>query len=355
MDGTGIPESADERIALAEKIIKKAAEYGIGADSVLIDCLTLTAATQPLQAKETLEAVRRVRTGLGAHCTLGISNISFGLPGREKINRAFLAQSLAYGVDFPIVNPCSEAVMDTIVSSKVLLGQDADCESFIKYVSSETAETAPAQPAAESMTIKEAVSKGLSGEVAALVKQKLADTEELEIVNKFLIPALDEVGKRYEEGRIFLPQLMTAANAACAGFDVIKDSIAGRGGKNVNRGDIILATVEGDIHDIGKNIVRVVLENYGFHVIDLGKDVPPDEIVRQAKEKNVRLIGLSALMTTTVPSMEKTIKMLRDEGHKCIVMVGGAVLTEDYAAKIGADYYTKDATASVRVAEKIFG
>lgn len=356
MDGTGIPRSADERVSLAAKIIKKASDYGISEDNIIIDCLTLTAAAQPDQIKETLEAVRRVRGELGAHCTLGISNVSFGLPEREKINRAFLAQALAFGVDFPIVNPCVEPIMDTVFASKLLLGQDSDCKNFIKRISETSLpEESGSVSRSENLTIKEAVSKGLSGEVATLVKDKLADTKELDIVNEYLIPALDEVGKQYESGKIFLPQLMTAANAACAGFDVIKESIINRGGKNVTRGDIILATVEGDIHDIGKNIVRVVLENYGFHVIDLGKDVPAGEIVRQAKEKNVRLIGLSALMTTTVPSMEKTIKMLRKSGCDCVVMVGGAVLTKEYAEKIGADFYTKDATASVRVAEKIFG
>lgn len=357
MDGSGMPKNADERVALAAKIVKKASEFGIAPEDIIIDCLTLTAAAQPDQTKETLEGVRRVRNELGVHATLGISNISFGLPARELLNGTFLAQALGAGLDFPIINPCSRPMMDVIAAAKALLGEDNDCLGFIKTRSEQEVlpeNTKTADSGADTYTIESAVSKGLPDEVSALVKKMLAERDELEIVNSCLIPALDKVGKQYESGKIFLPQLLTAANAACAGFNVIKESILSKGKSDVNRGDIILATVEGDIHDIGKNIVRVVLENYGFHVIDLGKDVPAQKIVETAKEKNVRLIGLSALMTTTVPAMEKTIELLRREGHECVVMVGGAVLTEDYAEKIGADFYTKDATASVRVAEEFF-
>ena len=351
MDRSGIPQTAEERVRLAEVILDAAKAEGIPQEDVLIDCLTLTVSAQQEQAAETLRAVRLVREKLGVHATLGVSNISFGLPQRTAVTTAFLIQAIQCGLDFPILNPNNREMMDAVAACRVLANQDTGCGDYIRrFADAEPAE----QTVSAQLTIAEAVRKGLPQETAAAVEQLLQTMTELDVVNQELIPALDAVGRSYEAGTIFLPQLINAANAACAGFDLIKQRIARRGGTEITRGRILLATVEGDIHDIGKNIVRVVLENYGYQVLDLGRDVPPDVIVEAALREDIRLVGLSALMTTTVSAMERTIAALRDAGCRCKVMVGGAVLTADYAAMIGADYYTKDATASVHVAQEIF-
>ena len=353
MDKNGIPQTAEGRIAIARRILDAALSHGIPKQDVLIDCLTLTVSAQQEQAVETLKAVRYVTEELGLHTVLGVSNISFGLPAREHITVSFLTQAMYAGLDLPIVNPNQTAIMDAVASYRVLSGQDRDSES---YISRFAGAAAPASTSTVgSMTIETAVSKGLRAETAALTEQALETMSELDVVNQLLIPALDLVGTRYENQEIFLPQLIKAANAACEGFEVIKTRIAQRGGDSVSRGKIVIATVQGDIHDIGKNIVRVVLENYGYTVIDLGRDVPPETVVEAVIREDVRLVGLSALMTTTVESMAKTIAAIRESGHDCKIWVGGAVLTPEYAEQIGADFYAKDAKQSVDIARKVLG
>ena len=356
MDETGIPQDWRGRVAIARRILDAALAHGIAREDVFIDCLTLTVSAQQEQAAETLRAVRAVREELGLRTVLGVSNISFGLPARETITVSFLTQALYAGLDLPIVNPNLSAVMDAVAAFRVLSGQDRGSEAFIRrFADAPAAGSAPARSSGGEMSLEEAVMRGLGRETAALTARALEEMDELEVVDRLLIPALDRVGERYERQEIFLPQLMNAASAACAGFELIKTRIAKRGGTSVSKGKILLATVQGDIHDIGKNIVRVVLENYGYTVIDLGRDVPPERIVETAVREKIRLVGLSALMTTTVASMAGTIAALRRSGHDCAVMVGGAVLTEEYAAQIGADYYAKDAKQSADIARKVLG
>ena len=356
MDKGGIPETAEARIAIAKRIVEAAESCGIPREDVLIDALTLTISAQQKQAAETLKAVRYIHEKMGLHCVLGVSNISFGLPERIHITASFLTQAMCCGLDFPIVNPNQKEIMDMIVSFRALSGEDVDSAAYIERFAGETSEKAtPAASAAAEMNIETAVIKGLKQEVANLTEKYLETMSELDVINQKLIPALDIVGEKYERQQIFLPQLINAANAACAGFDLIKTKIAGRGGESLSKGKIVMATVEGDIHDIGKNIVRVVLENYGYQVIDLGRDVPVEAVVEAVLKENVSLVGLSALMTTTVSSMQKTIAALRESGHSCKIFVGGAVLTESYAMEIGADYYAKDAKASVDIAKEVLG
>ncbi|MCD8191468.1 MAG: homocysteine S-methyltransferase family protein [Oscillospiraceae bacterium] len=353
MDKSGIPQTADERVALAERILDAAAAHGIPREDVLIDCLTLTISAQQEQAAETLRAVRTVHERLGLHCVLGVSNISFGLPTRAHVTVSFLTQAMLCGLDLPIVNPNQSEIMDAVFAFRALSGEDRDCARYIERFAS--APSAPTAAPSSEMTLEAAILKGLKQETAQLTAALLETMSELEVINERLIPALDVVGEKYEKQEIFLPQLINAANAACAGFDLIKTRIASRGGESVSKGKIILATVEGDIHDIGKNIVRVVLENYGYQVLDLGRDVPVQSVVDAAVRENVSLVGLSALMTTTVDSMRRTIQALRASGHPCKVMVGGAVLTPEYAEQIGADYYARDAKASADIAKEVLG
>ena len=356
MDENGIPQTWQERVAIAERILNAALNAGIPKEDVLIDCLTLTVSAQQEQAAETLRAVRYVREELGLHTVLGVSNISFGLPARENITVSFLTQAMAAGLDFPIVNPNQRVIMDAVASFRVLSGEDRDSEAYIRrFASLEAASTAPTPGAVKEMNLQESILRGLKAETAALTTQALERHDEMEVINHLLIPALDRVGELYEKQEIFLPQLINAANAACGGFDVIRQKLAGSGSRSVSKGKIVLATVFGDIHDIGKNIVRVVLENYGYTVIDLGRDVPADTIVETIIREDVRLVGLSALMTTTVASMADTIAAIRRSGHKCKIMVGGAVLTPEYAAEIGADYYAKDAKQSADIARMVLG
>ena len=354
MDENGIPQDWRGRVAIARRILDAALAHGIAKEDVFIDCLTLTVSAQQEQAVETLRAVRAVKEELGLHTVLGVSNISFGLPARETITRSFLTQAMYAGLDLPIVNPNQSAMMDAVAAFRVLSGQDRDSEDYIRRFAAAPAEAAPVQNGGE-ISLGEAIMRGLPREAAALTAIALEEMDELETVERLLIPALDRVGERYERGEIFLPQLMKAASAACAGFDLIKTRIAKRGGRAVSKGKIVLATVRGDIHDIGKNIVRVVLENYGYTVVDLGRDVPPQTVVEAAIREDAKLVGLSALMTTTVKSMAETIEALRESGHDCRIMVGGAVLTEEYAAQIGADYYAMDAKQSADIARKVLG
>ena len=355
MDKGGIPQSAGERLELARRIVQTALSYGIPKRDVLIDCLTLTISAQQDQAMETLKAVRAVHEQMGLHCVLGVSNISFGLPQRGHVTVSFLTQAMACGLDLPIVNPNQREVMDAIAAFRAISGEDADCGCYIARFAQQAEEPKPSGTPGGEMTVQDAILKGLKQETANLTARLLETMDELDVINQKLIPALDVVGERYEKQIIFLPQLINAANAACAGFDLIRDRIAARGGESVSKGKILLATVEGDIHDIGKNIVRVVLENYGYQVLDLGRDVPVQRVVEAAVEQDIRLVGLSALMTTTVESMRRTIAALRESGHPCKVFVGGAVLTPDYAREIGADYYAKDAKASADIAKEVLG
>lgn len=354
MDNHGIPQTAEARIRIARRILETALSFGIPKEDVYIDCLTLTVSAQQEQAAETLKAVRYITEEMGLHTVLGVSNISFGLPARENLTVSFLLQAMQAGLDLPIVNPNQKAIMDAIFSFRVLSGQDTDCEDYIRRYADISPSPAEVRIADE-MTIETAVLKGLGEETASLTAGALKTMTELDVVNTCLIPALDLVGAKYEKQEIFLPQLINAANAACHGFDLIKKRMAEKGGEAVSKGKILLATVSGDIHDIGKNIVRIVLENYGYTVIDLGRDVPSSRIVETAVRENIPLVALSALMTTTVASMAETIRALRESGHKCKIMVGGAVLTPEYAAEIGADYYARDAKQSADVAREVLG
>ena len=356
MDENGIPQTWQERVAIAKRILDAALAAGIPKEDVLIDCLTLTVSAQQEQAAETLKALHAVREELGLHTVLGVSNISFGLPARENITVSFLTQALYAGLDLPILNPNQTAVMDAVASFRVLSGEDRDSEAYIRRFAAAESESKKTTPApGKDMSLADCILRGLKSETAAITRRELESRSEMDVINKLLIPALDRVGELYEKQEIFLPQLINAANAACGGFDVIKERIAKSGADSVSKGKIVLATVFGDIHDIGKNIVRVVLENYGYTVIDLGRDVPAETIVETVIRENVKLVGLSALMTTTVASMADTIAAIRKSGHNCKIMVGGAVLTPDYAAEIGADYYAKDAKQSADIARMVLG
>ena len=354
MDENGIPQTWQERVAIAKRILDAALAAGIPKEDVLIDCLTLTVSAQQEQATETLKALRAVREELGLHTVLGVSNISFGLPARENITVSFLTQALYAGLDLPILNPNQTAVMDAVASFRVLSGEDRDSEAYIRRFAAAESEPKKTTPApGKDMSLADCILRGLKAETAAITRRELESRSEMDVINELLIPALDRVGELYEKQEIFLPQLINAANAACGGFDVIKERIAGSGSASVSKGKIVLAT--GDIHDIGKNIVRVVLENYGYTVIDLGRDVPAETVVETVIREDVKLVGLSALMTTTVKSMADTIAAIRKSGHDCKIMVGGAVLTPDYAAEIGADYYARDAKQSADIARRVLG
>ena len=352
LDENGIPDTAEGRVAIARRIVRACEKYGIPRDCILIDCLTLTVSAAQESALVTLEAMRRVKEELHVKTVLGVSNVSFGLPQRERLNVAFLSLAIASGLDFAIINPNSEAMMAALASCAVLTGEDAGAARYIaKYADA----AAPAAVKTAPRTLRDAVLLGLADEAGALCRAALSDTDAMDIVNQTLIPALDEVGARFEAGKLFLPQLLGAAQAAQAAFEPVKDALAHSGGARISRGTIVIATVKGDIHDIGKNIVKVILENYGYTMIDLGRDVAPEAVLQAVRESGARLVGLSALMTTTLSSMEDTISLLKREAPGCKVMVGGAVLTAQYARSIGADYYTKDAKASADAAKEVFG
>lgn len=351
LDENGIPENAADRVKIAEKIIQTAEEYGIDRRDILIDTLTLTVSTGAQNANITLDALEMIRRELGVHTVLGVSNISFGLPRRELITGTFFTMAMQRGLSAGIVNPLSDELMKTYRTYCALAGYDMGCKAYIEAYANTA--SVPAASVQQEMTLHQAIVKGLKERAGLLTDAALQNTAPLDIINNSLIPALDEVGQGFEKGTLFLPQLLMSADAAKEAFERIKAYLAGQGIREEKKGSIILATVKGDIHDIGKNIVKVLLENYGFEVIDLGKDVPPEVIVQTAVEKDIRLVGLSALMTTTVGSMEETIKALRAV-HDCKIMVGGAVMNPEYAAAIGADFYSKDAMGSVRYAEKLF-
>lgn len=385
LDENGIPDTAEGRLAVAERIIREAEAHGIDRRDVLIDPLCMAVSADPRAAKTTLEAIRLVHERLGVGTILGVSNVSFGLPRREVANASFLTMALQAGLTAAILNPNNAAMMSAYRTWRALAGLDPNCEEYIRThppVAPRPAEgtlsverlqgstfhgpdspqgrsTVPPStvPPPESATggLGAAVRRGLKGEAARRTAEELAAGKApLELVDGELVPALDEVGRQFEKGTLFLPQLLTAADAASAAFEEIKKAIAASGEKRESLGKIVIATVKGDIHDIGKNIVRVLLENYGFDVIDLGKDVASERVVETVLREGVRLVGLSALMTTTVPAMEETIRQLRKAVPACKIMVGGAVLTQDYADRIGADFYSKDAMGAVRYALGVF-
>jgi len=352
LDKGGIPFAAEDRFAVAEKIVKRASEYGIPANDVYIDCLTLTASTEQAAAMETLKAVSMVKEKLGVKTVLGVSNISFGLPTRELVNSTFLSMALLSGLDLPIINPNIAAMSGAVFAYRVLKNIDKNSVEYIERFGGETA----AKPVAakSEITLAYAIEKGLRDEAAALTEKLLESEDSMDIINNHLIPALDRAGADFEKGRIFLPQLILSANAAQGCFGVIKAKMQS-GTEQISKGKVVLATVKGDIHDIGKNIVKTLLENYGYTVIDLGKDVAPEAVVEAAREHGVSLVGLSALMTTTLGAMEDTIKLIKENKLDCKIVVGGAVLTADYAEKIGADFYAKDAKETVDIAKKVYG
>ena len=374
IDERGIQPSADARFEIAKRVVDAALAHGIPREDIYIDCLTLTASAQQQDVLATVEALARCKTELGVRTILGVSNISFGLPCRPYLNTTFLTMAMYAGLDLAIMNPSSEEMMAAVYAYNVLTNRDQQSTKYIERYADhvpasaairQAAQTVPAASASASgesaeltgpyAPLMKAVEKGLKGDAAAQTKALLAEKQPLEVVDEALIPALDIVGAKYEKGTLFLPQLLQAASAAQSAFEEIKNVIAQKGEGSASKGRIVLATVKGDVHDIGKNIVKVILENYGFEVIDLGRDVPVETVVNTVREKNVHLVGLSALMTTTLKSMEETIAALHEAGLDCKIMVGGAVLTPEYAEKIGADWYAKDAKRSADIAKEFFG
>lgn len=366
LDENGIPEKKEGRFEIAKRILDTALSYGIRKEDVFIDCLTLTASAQQDGAMETLGAVEMVKKELGLKTVLGVSNISFGLPDRELLNHSFLLMAMEKGLDLPIINPNTESMMDAIRAFRVLANRDLQSADYIKTykdrpkvtktVVASTTATETGESTGGQHPLMKAIKDGLLDETVSLTEKMLEDTDPMEVVNTYLIPALDKTGELFEKGTLFLPQLLQAANAAQGAFEIVKKRLSKvSSDTDVVKGPIVIATVQGDIHDIGKNIVKVILENYGYQVIDLGRDVAPEEIVKVAKERQAPLVGLSALMTTTLKSMEETISQLAKEELGCKVMVGGAVLTPDYALKIGADYYAKDAKKAVDIAKEVIG
>ncbi|MCI8972454.1 MAG: dihydropteroate synthase [Lachnospiraceae bacterium] len=356
LDESGIPETVEGRLRVAEKLVKTAAEYGIPKKNLVMDALVLTISTGQDNANVTLETMRRIRYEMGLHTVLGVSNISFGLPERSRINTAFFTMAMNNGLSAGIVNPSSEPMMSAYYSFNALIGEDEQCMAYIANAS-QTADKPSAAPDQKNsaLTLEEAIIKGLSESAGeATVRLLEQNMDALAIINEKLIPALDVVGKGFEEKKMFLPQLLMSADAAKASFEAIKATLSKQGKNSESKGKIVIATVKGDIHDIGKNIVKTLLENYGFDMLDLGKDVDPELILKTVQENQVKLVGLSALMTTTVVNMEATIKLLREHHAGCKVMVGGAVLTQEYADMIGADFYSKDAMGSVRYANTLY-
>ena len=367
MDEQGIPKTAAGRVAIAARIRDAALAAGIPLEDIYIDCLTLTASAQQEDVMATLDALRACKEELGVRTVLGVSNISFGLPCRPYLNTAFLTMAMYAGLDLAIMNPASEEMMGAVYAYGVLSGRDKQSGRYIARYAGRTMPSQAAQPAAPQASAPEetsaggpyaplmkAVEQGLKGEAAAHTRALLAGHEPLDLVDHALIPALDAVGAGYEKGTLFLPQLLQSASAAQAAFEEIKAAVAKNGAPGSSKGKIVLATVKGDVHDIGKNIVRVILENYGFEVLDLGRDVPPETVVEAVRESGARLVGLSALMTTTLKSMAETIEALHKAKLDCKVMVGGAVLTERYALEIGADWYAKDAKRSADIAKEFY-
>ena len=358
LDEEGIPPTAEGRLAIARKILARGAEYGLAPSDFVIDVLCLAVSADKNSANVVLESLQRVRAELGCRTVLGVSNISFGLPARPLLNGAFYTLAMGAGLSAAIINPLSDEMMTAHRAFRALTGRDRNCEAWVAaYKDFKAVKDAKGLKGAgdcEAATLGAAIRRGLKGDAAAAARTALAEGRQpVEVIDGEIVPALEVVGKGFESGTVFLPQLLMAAEAASAAFDVVRAALPADAA--AKRGPVVIATVKGDIHDIGKNIVRALLENYGFRVIDLGRDVPPEKIVETARREKAKLIGLSALMTTTVGFMEETIRQVRAAGLDAKVVVGGAVLTADYAKEIGADYYGKDAMASVRVAEEVFG
>lgn len=358
----GIPLLASERVALAEKIIKKAEEYGIPRGDVIIDCLTLTASAQQKEVKETLTALTEMRKR-GNHTVLGVSNVSFGLPNRPLLNRTFLTLAIQAGLDLPIMNPLDTGMMSCIDAVNVLYNVDENAERYVEKhmndavgpaagaVPDAAGKATPAPAAGEKMDLSYMIRKGIKDDITDEVRKELGEKDAMVLINDTIIPALDRVGKDYDSGKIYLPQLIQSAEAAKLAFSVVQETFSQASDEKL--GPVIICTVEGDIHDIGKNIVKVVCESYGFEMIDLGKDVKAEEVVKACDKYHPKAVGLSALMTTTVVGMKKTIEALHEAGYNCPIFVGGAVLTQEIADEIGADYYACDAMASVHLLEKL--
>ena len=364
LDEHGIPKTAEGRFEVAKRIVAATDAIGIPRGDVYIDCLTLTVSAEQSAAAETLKAITMCKKELGVRTVLGVSNISFGLPCRGYMNTTFLTLAMQAGLDLAIMNPNTPEMMAAVRAYRVLTSQDEKCNDYVaayanvQVQTSQVAKTdaaAPAGGAAGADALFEAVRRGLKNEARAAAEEALKTREPLQVVNETLIPALDVVGDAFEKGSIFLPQLLQSATATQAAFEVIKTAIAASGSQGESKGRIVIATVKGDVHDIGKNIVRVILENYGYDVLDLGRDVPPERVVEAVRQTGAPLVGLSALMTTTVPNMQATIEALHAANLPCKVMVGGAVLTKAYAEQLGADFYAKDAKASADYAKQIFG
>ena len=352
MDEEGLPQTADARTAIAVRILYAAKKHGIPKNDVWIDCLTLTISAQQDQAKATLEAVNWVTHKLELPTVLGVSNISFGLPNRPLMARTFLTQALAAGLTLPIINPNQADMMEAIAAHRVLSGEDAGCRDYVaRFADTVATPIRNSEFGIRNSSLSDAIVRGLKGDAANLARAELEKQTGLELVESTLIPALDKVGADYEAGRAFLPQLLAAAQAAQAVFAVIQESM---GESEVRKGKVIIATVKGDVHDIGKNIVKTVMANYGYEIIDLGRDVPPETIVETTLRENVRLVGLSALMTTTLPAMEETVRQLKLLPTPPAIMLGGAVVTQDYADRLGC-HYARDAKASVEIARKLLG
>lgn len=362
LDETGIPETAEGRFAIAERIVAEAAKYGIEKKDIVFDPLAMAVSSDPEGANVTLEAIRMIRERIGVGTSLGVSNISFGLPVREMITGIFFALALQQGLTAAIMNPFSVEMQKTYHSFLALRGLDDNCQGYIEFaqnmpVAAAAPGTAPAGAPVQSEEgehpLRRAIIKGLKEQAGQISAQLCKEQEPLQIVNEIIIPALDTVGQGFEAKTMFLPQLLMSAEAAKYAFESVKAAMPETG--SASKGKVVIATVKGDIHDIGKNIVKVILQNYGYQVVDLGRDVDPELIVEAAKEEGIKLVGLSALMTTTVPAMEETIRQLREAGLSTKVVVGGAVLTQEYADMIKADYYAKDAMETVRVAEQVYG
>lgn len=354
LDENGIPPKAEQRFEIAKKIMERALAIGIPKEDIYIDCLCLTASAQQEAVMETLKAIKMVKDRLGLKTVLGVSNISFGLPQRGLVNSTFLTMAMSYGLDLGIINPNIKEMTGAVRAFRLLKGYDKNSVDFIEAYSE--IEDAP-KPAAAStdMTLDYAIHKGLKEDARRITEKLLETQDSMEVVNGIIVPALDSIGALFEKGKIFLPQLILSAGVAQEAFEVIKRKMIESNNAPVSKGKVILATVKGDIHDIGKNIVKVLLENYGYTVVDLGKDVPYEAVVEAVIEHDAKLVGLSALMTTTLVSMAETIELIRQNQLDCEVVVGGAVLTPDYAKEIGADYYAKDAKETVDIAKKVLG
>ncbi len=351
LDENGIPETAEGRYEIAKRIVERAREYGIDKKDIIVDTLCLTVSSNKEAPRVTLDAIKLIKERLGVKVSLGVSNVSFGLPKRDFINSAFFTLALACGLDGVIMNPYSEEMMKAYYTFNTLMGRDPVCEEYIAFANNNT-EIKDDKRLADT-TLEKAIIKGLKNEAKEITKALIINTPPLEIVNNHIIPALNKVGSDYEKGISYLPQLLMSAETATVAFEVVKENITKE--DSTVKGEIIIATVKGDIHDIGKNIVKVILQNYGYRVYDLGKDVPPERVLECVDKTGAKLVGLSALMTTTVPAMEKTIKLIKEKHPDTKIMVGGAVLNSEYAEMIGADKYAKDAMDSVRYAQEILG